>query len=384
MSESNRVKRTYESYMRHSDGYGDECYYRLVANEFRKLKERRGDDDAKLLSDTTFRHECYHNLLTDETKKAQRDKLNAEFREFDDSFLKQLAGLPPDAPLPLKSNEVFDSRYEYQVISLYYQLGDRNDVCYLPGIERFLRHVKSGNLEPYSQFFEREYDTEKVGGILFANNMFSLIKYDSFRETESHYAIPEGVTYIEKGAFSTIFDNCRLTSVTIPSSVTEIGPEAFREIAEIYIDGDNPAYKIVDGVLFNRDISLLHTYIGSNARAFYQIPDGVQYIEESAFSQCSNLVGVGIPDSIIEIGTKAFYYCKGISSLVLPKGVARIGTHAFCFCGNLESVVIPDSVEYIGARVFSGCDRLTVSCSEASYAHEYCVDNDYKFTTAMK
>ncbi len=62
---------------------------------------------------------------------------------------------------------------------------------------------------------------------------------------------------------------------------------------------------------------------------------------------------------------------KYLSNIVIPstykgKAVVGIDESAFSDCTNLESVTIPDSVTSIGSYAFSGCEGLTIYCEAES------------------
>ena len=116
--------------------------------------------------------------------------------------------------------------------------------------------------------------------------------------------IPSSITRL--GEF--IFDGCTsLTEVVIPESVvslTSYGAPTFSNctgITNFIVDENNPSYKSVDGVLFNKDGSYLEMYTQGKRNSEYKIPDGVVAFSYYAFSGSPYLRSVTIPESIMFI-----------------------------------------------------------------------------------
>ncbi len=167
--------------------------------------------------------------------------------------------------------------------------------------------------------------------------------------------IPGSVTSIGRGAF---YGCTGLTSITIPDSVTSIGDYAFCgcvNLSIIMVDENNKDYCSVDGALYNKDKTSLIICPAGQKDVFI------------------------IPDSVTEIGDYALEGCKRLTSITIPNSVTSIGAGAFCDCTSLTSITIPDSVTRIGDWAFGGCSNLVIKTHENSAAHKYALENDIDF-----
>ena len=165
------------------------------------------------------------------------------------------------------------------------------------------------------------------------------------------------MTSIGEGAF----EGCRsLTSITIPNSVTSIGESSFEgcdNLESINVDTENAYYTSVDGVLYNKDVSILLVCPGGKTSV--TIPNSVTSIGVSAFYDCDKLAAVTIPNSVTSIGVSAFYDCDKLAAITIPNSVTSIGDYTFYKCSSLTTVTIGNSVTSIGERAFYECDKLT-------------------------
>ena len=147
-----------------------------------------------------------------------------------------------------------------------------------------------------------------------------------------------GLTSISNTAFS----GCSaLASVTIPNSVTRIGRDAFAmcsSLTGIKVESGNIYYTSENGVLFNKDKTVIVCFPAGKSERTYTIPDGIIKIEYGAFSGCTSLTSVTIPNSVTGIGGQAFYSCTNLTSMIIIGNLTNIGAEAFYYCSNLKSI----------------------------------------------
>jgi len=118
----------------------------------------------------------------------------------------------------------------------------------------------------------------------------------------TNLTIPNSVTTIWMDAF----EGTRLTTVTIPRSVTILDASAFTFIftlTAINVASDNPNYSSIDGVLYNKDGTILLQW--PSGKQPVRIPNSVTSIGDRAFSGCE-LTSITIPESVTSIGDWAF------------------------------------------------------------------------------
>ncbi len=141
----------------------------------------------------------------------------------------------------------------------------------------------------------------------------------------------------------------KITSVSIPNSVTEIGIRAF------YLCTSLKSVEFPDSVLKIGD----YAFQDCSALTSVVIGDSVSHIGYSAFQSCDRLVDVVFGDSLTYIGHSSFYGCTNLSSINLPDSVLEIDNFAFSYCTALKSAKLSNAITRIGSHAFSKCEGLT-------------------------
>lgn len=188
-------------------------------------------------------------------------------------------------------------------------------------------------------------------GVKYSKDWKRLLKAPS--GLNGKYSIRKGVEVIGNSAF--LFCSS-LTSINIPSSVTNNGDLAFHFCSSL--------------------ISV-------------NISNSVTNIGDWAFCLCSSLISINISNSVKNIGNGAFSECKSLSKINIPSSVVNMNGNPFCdWNGDLHNeskafvyehqvlfnkdkttliayrskytnYIIPNGVTHIGDEAFSGCESLT-------------------------
>jgi hypothetical protein len=159
---------------------------------------------------------------------------------------------------------------------------------------------------------------------LLTNNTVWIVGYSG--PSGSAVVIPEAVNGVPVVAIGDrAFYYSGIRSVSVPSSVTNIGQGAF-------------------------SISTSLTSIS--------LTNGLISIGQSAFSSCYSLKSATIPNSVISVGTSAFDSCQAMTTLTIGAGVTNIGPQAFAYCGNLAAVTMGGNVVSVGSQAFVSCSKL--------------------------
>lgn len=202
---------------------------------------------------------------------------------------------------------------------------------------------------------------------------------------EGKITMPENVKYIGANAFSwneitqitlndglevicdEAFYSNKIDSLFIPNSVYSYGKDLVRfayeitfgsgcknienyfkvknnfvDMGIINVDKNNPDYSSENGILYNKDKSVLILCTQSNPLKELHIPNTVNEICEDAFTGNKYLESVYIPNSLKIMGDYAFQNCSSLNYLEFEDGFS-IDRLYFTFedCLNLKTAIFP-------------------------------------------
>lgn len=234
----------------------------------------------------------------------------------------------------------------------------------------------------------------------------------SYNGCADNINVPEGVTRITNGAFYPARNNYKsigIAGIILPSSLKSIDENAFTNLLVPWvafgISEYNEHFSVQDGVLFNKDKTLLIKYPIDKQDFEYAVPDTVKQISPNAFkyarnlrklvlpsslenigeeaitalnnlqyidfsktklvefpkslcASCNKLIDVKFPTNLRKIGWGAFFGDNSLRQISLPNELTEIAECAFGNCSNLSDINISKSVVKIGESAFTECTSL--------------------------
>ncbi len=154
------------------------------------------------------------------------------------------------------------------------------------------------------------------------------------------------------------FRNCKsLKQINIPKSVLSLNISIHNlgmdALESINVDSENLAYKSVEGVLYEGDMTKLIKYPSAKKVSVFQVPEGVKEISADAFANSTLLTEIKLPDSLTDIGDCAFAGCSELVRVNLPDNLVSIGDVAF-YGTKISALKIPQYVSEINVSSKSG------------------------------
>lgn len=195
-------------------------------------------------------------------------------------------------------------------------------------------------------------------------------------ENGGDVVIPASVRYKKRNypvsgiEYDALSGNSKLRSITFPGTIGDLSNVLFYDcpsLVAINVDSSNTDYVSVDGVLYNKDKTIILCYPSAKPGSSFAIPQTVSNISESAFSNCVNLENIILPEQLREIDWWTFENCSKLKSIRIPLSVESIGQAAFAGCMSLTNIEIDEATPYFTYRdgVLYNKDMTDIICYPA-------------------
>lgn len=192
--------------------------------------------------------------------------------------------------------------------------------------------------------------------------------YYAFEHTNATIGYTDKQYYTEDNTVTPfMFDDCyKLKTLLLPNTVTKICKDAFWDsslasitlprnletisciipsfyLSEIKISENNEYFKIIEGVLYSKDMKTLYRCPINYSKSTFSIPEGVEYINASAF-----------------------YNCKNIKDFEYPTTLKSFGYQSLAWM-NLEKFILFPNVEYSTLGYYSSINEVEIKDGFTSF-----------------
>ena len=158
-------------------------------------------------------------------------------------------------------------------------------------------------------------------------------------------------------------------SLTIPKEVTHGGitytvtsvefvSRWGTTLQSVTVASDNAYLSSQNGVIFNKDKTVLLGYLPGKPDASYTVPASVTKLGHYSFGGVSALTSVTLPDGLKTIGDDTLWNCQNLTTLNLPSSLESIGFFSLSII-KVRSMVVPENIKVLGAFFLALCPELT-------------------------
>lgn len=190
--------------------------------------------------------------------------------------------------------------------------------------------------------------TQEEGGIL------DSIGYQCFASCSNlvTFKIPDTVTVVAASAF---YSCSKLEVLEVSANMQNASGivQSCNKLREVRVPEDHPYLMSDDGVLYDKQQTILFIYPAAKGAMTKAIPDSVHTIDAFAFYNYTG-TSIQLPANLRYINSYAFQYAK-LTSIHIPAKVEYIGDYAFANIGVLTSITFAENsaLKTIGGRGFN-------------------------------
>ena len=210
--------------------------------------------------------------------------------------------------------------------------------------QEFLQMME--DLEERNKIKPDDADDEDVGTA--SGDTFTYVGEDHPPKEVKTIIVGSDVKEIEDGAFKDL-SNLKCVVFSEDAVDLKIGKNAFENCPQLTTIRLN-------GVTFIGD----EAFLNCTGLVAVELGADVQHIGMGAFKNCSALTSVTIPPNVTFVGDYAFANCSGLKVATILDGVVEVSAYCFQNDTSLEQVMLPTSIEKVGEKSFENCPNVEV------------------------
>ena len=188
--------------------------------------------------------------------------------------------------------------------------------------------------------------------------------------------LPNNLKYIGDSSF----EGCKVQEITFPDSLLKIGASAFKNASKLKSVSFSDNSKLNEfkeetfmGCFLLESINIPNNVISipkdflnmttsgkeTSVLKSVTLGNGLQTIEENAFTSCIMLESISLPNSVISIANNAFINTSSLSNFTISTN-SKLQTIGECAFANskINSIYLPNSLTKLSTKSFQNCSDL--------------------------
>lgn len=261
----------------------------------------------------------------------------------------------------ITGDATLDNAYDFEAGGIYYNKVGDNSVEVTYKDTNYNSYSGTVNVPSSVTYESKTYTVTGIGNYAFNNcasltavtlpSTISSIGSNAFAQAGlTTLALPESLTTIATKAF---YGCSELSSLTIPENVSSIGKEAFAacygltqliwNARQCWSNGDITTDGI-NSVTIGNGVEVIPVgFVKQSQISHVSIPLSVTYIGSNAFNGCESITDITIPASVTKIGSNAFSQCYGLTSITWQAKNCNSNGNMYTY--GITQVTIDDGVE---------------------------------------
>ena len=185
-------------------------------------------------------------------------------------------------------------------------------------------------------------------GVLYSKDkkrLYNIPKVIAEKTGSDTYTVDEKVTIINRGAFP---DNAGLKKIVLPKNLQNVEqvypPIATTNSLEAFeIASDNPKFKVVDGVLFDKKKQELVCYPRGKKTTNYKVPDEIKQIGSYGIMSPQEMISLDL-NKVVKTAWASIYNAKKLETITIPAGLTKTGlaTGSIAECLTLKEYKVAE------------------------------------------
>lgn len=198
----------------------------------------------------------------------------------------------------------------------------------------------------FTYVFGGKYEADEQGAVYFYSDNGDVVLSDVENVTSANYTIPDNVTELDNGVFAS---NTDITTVTVPASVTEFGASG---VTSTNASGGAFKGSNVTTIVLEEGLTEIPAaaFNGAKKLTSVSIPDSVTTIGVNAFRSTA-ITELTIPATVTNISYGAFRDMTSLTTVTFEGDHVDIPNYAFRGCTNLRKVYINANTATIGTNM---------------------------------